>query len=120
MTCCDRLLESATSESRPFCSWIMISGIPPARVATTGTLHTSASRMLVPRPSVLDVIRNTSSSGRSSGMSVRYPVRNTLFAMPSVFILFSIIVRSLPSPMIMNAMSSRFLSVSTATLRKVL
>ena len=59
------------------------SGIPPARVATTGLPNAIASNMAVPRPSRYDENTKISKRCMSARISWRKPVKQTWAVMPS-------------------------------------
>ena len=59
----------------PVSLFFTISGIPPAAVATTGILQAIASKIDVPKPSSLEVIKKTSSCGITSSILFRCPVK---------------------------------------------
>jgi len=69
--------------SSPWRPLSIISGMPPAAVATTGRRSASASSTAVPRPSWRLGMQNTSNQRSSAGTSVRKPGKSTRSATPS-------------------------------------
>ena len=95
---CASAVGSCGGTRSPVSPWSTASTIPPALVATTGRARAMASRMLVPSPSVFELMTKTSAArslGRTSSVK---PGRNTSSSRPSCLVWRSRSARSSPSP----------------------
>lgn len=111
ITFLDNVSISFIGARKPVFPWVITSGIPPAFVDITGTLHAKASYTASGRPSVIEVSKSISNSG-SKSITFLKPVKNKSFSRSISCVYLIKLSFNRPSPITKNFISKSILSLA--------